>query len=122
MHTVQAFYANKIITCLRLLHCCGVLQARRQKAKQAKQQPAAECLLDYNFEDEEQQQPKKRQKKQHQEQELKQPKQPKPKKQKKEPEEKRTDEFGRTVRYAQAPSQKIYERIQRALPGLLAAV
>ncbi|KAF6255345.1 hypothetical protein COO60DRAFT_1702876 [Scenedesmus sp. NREL 46B-D3] len=47
----------------------------------------------------------------------KEPKQPKPKKQKKEPEEKRTDEQGRTVRYAQAPSQKIYERIQRALPG-----
>jgi hypothetical protein len=103
--------------------CRGVLQARKQKQQQAKQQPAAECLLDYDFEDEEQQQPKKRQKKQQQqEKEPKQQKQSKPKKQKKEPEEKRTDGFGRTVRYAQQPSQKIYERIQRALPGALAFV
>jgi hypothetical protein len=94
-----------------------LLQARKQKQEQ---QHAPVCLLDHDFEDEEQQQqqqPKKRQKKQQSQQE-KEPKQPKPKKQKKEPAEKRTDEFGRTVRYAQAPSQKIYERIQRALPGL----
>ncbi|WIA41605.1 hypothetical protein OEZ86_008965 [Tetradesmus obliquus] len=92
-------------------------KARKPKQRQqAQQQPAAECLLDYNFEDEEQQQPKKRKQKQQKTQD-KEPKQPKPKRQKKEPEEKRTDEYGRTVRYAQAPSQKIYERIQRALPG-----
>eukprot|EP00775_Hariotina_reticulata_P009934 gene9934-10089_t len=44
-------------------------------------------------------------------------KQPKKQKQKKQPEEKRTDEAGRTVRFSAQPSQAVYTRIQRALPG-----
>ena len=44
-------------------------------------------------------------------------KQPRKPKQPKEPVEKRTNEYGATVRYAAQPSQAVYQRIQRALPG-----
>jgi hypothetical protein len=50
--------------------------------------------------------------------EVKQKKPRKPK-QAKEPREKRTNEYGATVRYAAQPSQSVYQRIQRALPGAL---
>jgi hypothetical protein len=41
----------------------------------------------------------------------------KKKREKKEPVEKRTDQFGKTVRFSAQPSQATYDRIQRALPG-----
>lgn len=44
-------------------------------------------------------------------------KEPKPKRAKKEPEEKRTDRCGRAVRFSASPSQKVSDRIQRAMPG-----
>lgn len=82
-------------------------QGRRKQAKRT----AATAAGAAKYEDEELQQPaKKQQRKQ------KQPKEPKQKKVK-EPVEKRTDELGRTVRFAQSPSQAVYTRIQRALPG-----
>lgn len=37
----------------------------------------------------------------------------------KEPKEKRTNEYGVTVRYSATPSQATYDRMQRALPGVL---
>jgi hypothetical protein len=43
-------------------------------------------------------------------------KQKKPRKAK-QPKEKRTNKYGATVRYAAQPSQAVYQRIQRALPG-----
>ena len=46
----------------------------------------------------------------------KQKKAKKPRKPKEVP-EKRTNEYGVTVRYAAQPSQAVYQRIQRALPG-----
>lgn len=43
--------------------------------------------------------------------------QPRKPKQPKAPVEKRTDARGHTVRYVAKPSQAVYQRIQRALPG-----
>ena len=39
------------------------------------------------------------------------------KRQKKEPPEKRQNEMGRTVPYSRQPSQKVQERMERAMPG-----
>lgn len=40
----------------------------------------------------------------------------------KQPKEKRTNEYGVTVRYSATPSQATYDRMQRALPGVLKRV